>query len=66
MACSEAPVTQIPIAETQLGNQDQMELELKEARQKLEEARLELEGKSEHIGKRELKERELVIITTER
>ncbi|KAI6241973.1 hypothetical protein M3Y99_00273300 [Aphelenchoides fujianensis] len=51
---------------TQLSNLDQLELELKEAMEKVEALEKEIEDKNEKIGKRELKERELVIITTER
>uniref|UniRef100_A0A915ECI7 Uncharacterized protein n=1 Tax=Ditylenchus dipsaci TaxID=166011 RepID=A0A915ECI7_9BILA len=49
---------------TQLGNQDQADLEMKEMRQKLDLMRRELDSKSEKIGRKELKERELIITTT--
>ncbi|KAH7730458.1 Protein T15B7.15 [Aphelenchoides avenae] len=54
------------LMKTQLGNQEQMELEMKELRLKIDMMRRDLESKQEKIGKRELKERELVIVTTEK
>ncbi|CAD5207046.1 unnamed protein product [Bursaphelenchus okinawaensis] len=54
------------LMKTQLSNLEQMDLELKEMRQTVEDLRKELDEKNEKIGKRELKERELVIITTEK
>ncbi|KAI6186667.1 hypothetical protein M3Y98_00157400 [Aphelenchoides besseyi] len=51
---------------TQLSNLDQLELELKESQQQLELLQKEIDEKNEKIGKRELKERELIIITTEK
>ncbi|KAI1724437.1 hypothetical protein Ddc_05674 [Ditylenchus destructor] len=54
------------LMKTQLGNQEQNELELKEMRQKLDVMRKELDSKSEKIGRRELKDRELVMVTTEK
>ncbi|CAD5211489.1 unnamed protein product [Bursaphelenchus xylophilus] len=54
------------LMKTQLSNLEQMDLELKEMRQTIEDLKKELEEKNEKIGKRELKERELIIITTEK
>jgi hypothetical protein len=49
-----------------LSNLEQLELELKEYQQKVDDMQQELAEKNEKLGKRELKERELIIITTEK
>lgn len=52
--------------ETQLSNLEQLELELKEAQQNMDKIQHELDEKNKLIGERELKQRELIIITTEK
>lgn len=52
--------------EIQLGNHEQMQLELKELRQQKAQLLLDLNEKNETIGRVELKERELILITTEK
>lgn len=52
--------------ETQLGNLEQLELELKEAQENMQKIQNELDEKNKILGERELKQRELVIITTEK
>lgn len=55
-----------PFPETQLSNLEQLELELKEAQQNMDKIQHELDEKNKLIGERELKQRELIIITTEK
>lgn len=45
---------------------EQLELELKEAKQSVEKIQQELDEKSKLLGEREFQRRELIIVTTER
>lgn len=54
------------LMKTQLGNLEQLELELKEAQENIQKIQGELDEKNKLIGERELRQRELVIITTEK
>lgn len=54
------------LMKTQLSSQNQVELEIIRMSQKIEKLQLELENKNEKIEKHELKEREIVIATTEK
>jgi hypothetical protein len=54
------------LMKTQLGNLEQIELELTEAQNNILKIQTELDEKNKLIGERELRQRELVVITTEK